>query len=221
MHRLRAEADKLRSEGYSYNLIHEKLGVSRSTMSYWFKDKPFTPNSEVLQRIKVGSAQAGIRHHNKRVQEIKALRERGIKEIGRLTKRDLCMLGLGLYLGEGAKTTESIRIANSDPAVIRLGVKWLKEICGLTDANFSIRLHLYPDNKLEECTRYWQKVTGLSKKNFRKPSIDIRTNKQASHAGRLPYGTAHLSVLSGGDPDKGVRLFRRVNGWITGAMNQV
>lgn len=221
MNKLRTDADKLREQGYSYNLIHERLGISKSTMSYWFKDKPFLPNAEVQKRINNSQAQVGIMRHNLRVQETQMLKELGTTEVGRLTKRDLWMLGLGLYIGEGAKTTEWLRISNSDPAVIRLSIKWFKEVFGLTNENFSIRLHLYPDNKLDQCQRYWQDITGLSKNNFRRPSIDKRTNKQASRAGKLPYGTAHVNVLSNKDPNKGVRLFRRMNGWIAGVMNQV
>jgi hypothetical protein len=48
---LRSEAERLRAQGYSYNMIKDKLGIAPSTMSYWFKNKPFTPNEEVLQRI--------------------------------------------------------------------------------------------------------------------------------------------------------------------------
>ncbi len=221
MNKLRHEAEKLREQGYSYNLIHERLGVSVSTMSYWFKDKPFEPNQAVLERIKTGSAKVGIRRHNQRVAEIKQLKKQGIQEIGELSQRDLWLLGLGIYIGEGAKAFEYIRLSNSDPNVIRLGIRWLKETCELTDENLSVRIHLYPDNDIEASMEYWQGVTGLGPKSFRKPSIDLRTNKQASRSRKLPHGTAHVTVLANGDPEKGVRLFRRINGWMTGALNQI
>lgn len=98
MHKLRPQAEELRQQGYSYKLIEEKLGISRSTMSYWFRDKPFSPNKEVLARIKNGPAQAGIRHHNIRVEEIKRQKELGIKDLGQLSKRDLWLLGIGIYI---------------------------------------------------------------------------------------------------------------------------
>jgi len=221
MNKRRAEAEVLRAQGYSYSLIHKKLGVSKSTMSYWFKDKPFLPNDEVKERIKNGQAKIGIIRHNLRVQEIQALKKQGVKEIGTLSQRDLWMVGLGLYIGEGAKTTEILRVSNSDPAVIRLSIKWLRDVFKLKDENFAIRLHLYPDNDIGESLHYWQEITGLGKANFRRSSIDKRVDKKTSRSGKLPYGTAHITVLSGGDPNKGVRLFRRLNGWITGVMAQV
>jgi transcriptional regulator with XRE-family HTH domain len=217
---LRAKAEILRKQGYSYNLINQKLGISISTMSYWFKDKPFVPNDEVLKRIKNGHSN-GIISHNRRVDEIQTLRQQGISEIGELTERDLWLLGLGIYIGEGSKTMERVRISNSDPAVIRLCIRWLKEVGNLSNKNFSIRIHLYPDNDVDESIRYWQNITGLRRSNFQNVTIDRRINKQLSHLGKLPYGTAHLTVLSLGDRDKGVRLLRRINGWIAGAEHQV
>src|SRR5258707_15139920 len=118
MNELRSSAEELRAAGYSYGMIHEKLGIAKSTMNYWFRDKPFTPNYQVVQRIKYGPLKIGAKRHNQRVEDIAQMRKLGIEEIGVLTKRDLCMLGLGLYIGEGSKTIESVRIINSDPPVI-------------------------------------------------------------------------------------------------------
>jgi hypothetical protein len=131
------------------------------------------------------------------------------------------MLGLGFYIGEGSKTTDTIRIVNSDPAAVRLAVRWLKEICGLAKENFTISLHLYPDNDVQACREYWQQITGLPAENFRWVSIDRRQNKQKLHEGRLPFGTAHITVRAGGNPEKGVRLSRRIKGWMKGALNQI
>lgn len=201
-------------------MIEEKLGISRSTMSYWFKDQSFTPNKETLSRIKNGPLAAGKILHQKRLNEIKEQRVIGIREIGSLSKRDIWMLGLGIYIGEGAKATEGLRISNSDPSVIRMSMRWFRDICGMDKSNFAIRLHLYPDNNENECIAYWMKVTGLEAANFRPTSFDKRTNKNTPRK-RLIYGTAHISVISNGDPKKGRRLYRKVDGWMTGALNQV
>lgn len=221
MHKLREEAEKMRAEGYSYNMIKDRLGISLGTMSYWFKDKPFSPNKEVIDRIKGGPGKEGVRRHNRRVKEIADLRALGIAELGELSQRDLWILGIGLYIGEGSKTTEAIRIVNSDPTVIRLAIKWFREGCGLADENLTVSLHLYPDNDIEKSKAYWQQVTQLPRDNFRWVSIDKRDNKRANAKGKLPYGTAHITVRANGNPENGVKLFRRINGWMTGALNQV
>jgi hypothetical protein len=128
---------------------------------------------------------------------------------------------LGLYLGEGCKSYDIIRIINSDPKVVKLAVKWFKEILNLTDDNLMVLLHLYPDNNVKECLKFWSKTTGLPLSNFRKTHIDTRTGKSKLKKNKLPYGTAHISIVSRGDKDKGSRLFRRLLGWMDGVLSQV
>jgi|SRR5579859_3909176 len=221
MNRLRTQAERLRQTGYSYNMITEALGISKGTLSYWFKDKPFTPNKKVLDRIKYGPIKAGARSHNRRVKEISELKELGKRELGELSKRDLWLLGLGLYIGEGSKTTEMVKIINSDPAVIITSIKWLKEVCNLSSDNMAIRLHIYPDTDEKKAVEYWRSITGLKYSNFRNVSVDSRTDKKVNKKGKLPYGTAHLYVIANGDQNKGVKLYRRINGWVAGALNQL
>lgn len=213
-------AEKLRSTGYSYNMISRRLGIAKSTLSNWFKDQPFTPNREVLERIQYGPIRSGEKAHNRRVQEIVTIKRTGIKELGELSTRDLWLLGLGLYIGEGNKSHETICIVNSDPNVIKLTIKWFKEICELEDKNITVAIHLYPDNNIWECFKFWSRITGLPIENFRKVQIDTRTNKLSIKKRKLPYGTAHIKVISSGNPERGVRLYRRLAGWIEGALSQ-
>ena len=201
-------------------MIHEAIGVSKSTMSSWFKDKSFTPNYEAVKRTQYGPLKSGQESHNKRVKEIERLRKKGIEELGLVSKRDLWLLGLGLYIGEGGKTIESVRLVNSDPVVITLAIKWLREICGLSIDNLVISLHLYPDTDEKKAIAYWQLVTGLSRNNFLKSSVDGRMDKKVNKKGKLPHGTVHLRVRSNQDPEKGVKLFRRIEGWVAGALSQ-
>jgi hypothetical protein len=209
------EAMKLREAGYSYAMIKSELGISLSTLSSWFKDKPFTPSQAVLKRIRTGQYSYGARRKKERAIEINTLKAVGLQEVGILSKRDLWMVGLGLWIGEGSKTTEQLRLANSDPQVIALWVHWLKEICGFQGSDIFLTLHLYDDSNEEQCKKYWKKVVGMQDIRFGKSQIDKRQNKIRIKKGKLPYGTVHVSVRSNGNPEKGVRLYRRFKGWIS------
>lgn len=140
--------------------------------------------------------------------------EAGAKEIGPLSKRDLWLLGLGVYIGEETKDYDIIRVINANPAVIRLSIKWFKDIVSLPEDNFAVRLHLYPDNDIKKSIRFWQTETGLPHKNFQKVQIDRRENK------KLPFGTDHITIKVNGNVAFGVKLFRRIKGWIHGALSQ-
>ena len=55
-------------------------------------------------------------------------------------------------------------------------------------------------------------MTGLSKNQFTKNTIDTR-KKKPSKRGKLPYGTAHLTVRSNGNKEFGFFLGRRIQAW--------
>lgn len=217
---LRKRATQLRDAGFSFNMIAGKIPVAKSTLSSWFKDRPFTPNKNVLRRIQLGPIKSAAKSHNKRVSEINRIHIAAIKEIGKLTKRDLWLLGIGLYLGEGSKTYEIVRITNADPQVIKLAMHWFRDILRLDDKNITIALHLYPDTNVKKAIKFWQKTTGLSKMNFRKTQIDQRIKRSKIKSNKLPHGTAHVTIVSNGNPEYGVRLHRRILGWIQGALSQ-
>lgn len=221
MNKKKFQAQNLRDTGYSYNMIQSKLGISKSTLSNWFRDRPFTPNHEVLKRIQHGPIKSATRSHNQKVKEIEELLKFGAKEIGNLTKRDLWLLGLGIYIGEGTKSYDSIRLANADPMVIKLTLKWFKEIIGVSNKNILIRLHLYPDNNEKVCIKYWKDITELPLKSFYKTYIDQRINKTMIKRKKLPFGTAHITIRANGNKDYGVRLSRRMSGWMHGVLSQV
>ena len=134
--------------------------------------------------------------------------------MGNLSDRDIMMLGLGIYIGEGSKTDGITRIINSDPKIIKFAVKWFITSFGVKTNQFRIRLHLYPDNNENECIEYWSKYTGIHKSQFFKPTIDRRINKKKSNYGKLPFGTAHMSVKGLKDERFGVYLHRLIIAWI-------
>ncbi|MCR4330260.1 MAG: hypothetical protein NUV65_06995 [Candidatus Roizmanbacteria bacterium] len=204
----------LRREGYSYNYIVKKTNVSKSTLHYWLADIPYTPNKETIARIGRARAKSGEVKSKMKRDSIRKAGEIAKNDIKEINKRDLFMLGLGLYIGEGSKTADHIRVINSDPRIICLAVGWFEEICGLTKSNLSLAIHLYPDNNIRESIAYWRDVTGIPREQFGKTQIDKRDGKKMAKRGKLPYGTAHLSVRSCGNKNFGVFLARKIKGWM-------
>lgn len=210
-----------RKQGYSYKMISEKLGLAKSTLSGWLREIPYTPNKEVVNRIGKARMKSAQFKHNQKMKNIKAMKKLAKKELGKMNKRDLWLLGIGLYLGEGSKLYENIEIINSDPKIIKLAIKWFREVCGLKNENFSPAIHIYPDNNLKKTIRYWTEITGIPKNQFGKTQIDRRTNKSGKKKRKLPYGTIKLRVKGCGKKEFGVSLHRRIIGWIEAVLNQV
>ena len=211
---LRDKAVALRKEGYSYTAISQKINVAKSTLSDWLSGVDYSPNKETLERIGKARIASNASKRRIKLESISSAKSQAETDIGSVSKRDLFMLGLGLYLGEGTKTHNMVRVINANPKMIALAIRWFKEICGLEMSNFKIRLHLYPDNNVGECVRYWSSKTGVPEKIFYESHIDVRKDKKNFKRRKLPFGTAHLSVKSNGKKEFGVVLSRRIGAWV-------
>lgn len=211
---IRKEAVDLRKEGYSYNYISEKIGISKGTLHCWLGKIPYSPNIETITKIGKARAVSGLLKHKEKLASFLYAKVLAEKDVGEITKRDLFMLGLGIYIGEGTKDGNTVRIVNANYKIIKLTIRWLKEVCGLKTDNFVIRLHIYPDNNIAECVEYWSKQTGIPTNQFLKTQVDIRKNKKVFKKGKLPYGTAHMTVKGNGKKEFGVLLARRIGAWI-------
>jgi hypothetical protein len=209
------KAINYRKRGYSYGMILERLELSKSTLSDWLKEIPYKPNKEVIKRVGLARMKSAQFKHNQKVANIRAVKKLAKRELGKLTKRDLWFLGIGLYWGEGDKSSnEGISVVNSDPETIKTMIKWFREICGLATKNFAPTIHAYPENNIAEEINYWSKLTGIPKEQFNKTQIDRRTNKSKMKKRKLPHGTLRLAIRSNGKKEFGVFLHRRIMGWI-------
>lgn len=214
MNNLRDWAINLRRQGWSYNVISQRLSVSKGTLSEWLRRIPYEPNGEVIQRIRMCRAHAAASKQRTRLSQIRFFQEQGLADVGRISERDLLFLGIGLYMGEGSKLYEHVRIVNSDPRLMKLGIEWLKRVCGVPNSHLTLTIHLYPDTPEEKAVVYWTRVTGIPVEQFGKLQVDRRENKSWRKRRQLPYGTAHVGVRSCGDKQLGVSLHRRIIGWI-------
>ena len=100
-------------------------------------------------------------------------------------------------------------------------MKWFREVFGLKNDNFSPSLNLYPDNDENEAKKYWSRITGLPVASFKKSQVDVRKNKKRILHNKLEFGTIQIRVKANGNPEKGVKLFRRIKGWTKGIVDQV
>lgn len=202
----------LRKEGFAYSFISEKTGLSKSTLSEWLSGIPYTPNQQTIEQVGKAIAASNARKTQIRQIETEKVRRAAFLDIGYINRRDLFMFGLGLYLGEGTKTYGITRIVNSDPDVIHLAMKWFHGL-GVSREQFLLTIHLYPDSDVERSLQFWSHTTTIPRSQFGKTQIDRRINKKRNRVGKLPHGTAHLTVRSLGQKEFGVVLARKIQAW--------
>lgn len=217
---IREKALLLRKSGFSYKHISSKTGLSKSTLSGWLTEVPYTPNEETVRSFGKARAAASARRAELRQKSIEEIRKIAAKDIGKIDQRDLFVFGLGLYLGEGCKTNSQVRMINSDPRVIQTTIEWFKML-GVKEKQFRLRLHLYPDSDVKRCLQFWSRTTSIPVSQFQKHQIDSRTDKKAKKQRKLPFGTVQLIVLSGGRKEYGVLFFRKIQLWNEAVLSEI
>src|SRR3989338_154280 len=81
-------------------------------------------------------------------------------------------MALGLYLTEGnTKNKNSIRFTNSNPALVKIFVKFLKVVCGVESDKIKMSLIVYPDISQKSAKEYWARFLNLSHENFTKTTV--------------------------------------------------
>ncbi len=170
---------KLRKLDKSYNFIVRDLKLSKSTVACWLHDlgwskvikERLTEKQKVEGRKKIKLMNAARR---KQLDDYyaQALQE-GKKEFLLLKKNQLFVAGLMIYWGEGDKVVRNgqIRMSNTDPLMISVFYRFLKEILKVDLNKLKAWILLYPDLNEKTCLQYWIKSTGLSRSFFRKSAI--------------------------------------------------
>jgi len=117
----------------------------------------------------------------------------------------LKIAGIMLYWGEGSKKGNTVALANSDPLMVSVFMKFLRDVCGIDDHRTRATIHYYDDHKPEELLRYWSRITKISKPQFYKPFLHSGT--KGTYKKKSRYGTISVQYS-----DK--KLLQLINGWI-------
>jgi len=198
----RLEARRLRrEEGRSVKEIERLLGVSRSTASLWVRDIPLTvaQRASLKRRNPIYNGQfkgAAVNAERGRTRRL-VYQEQGRRRA--MDADDLYVAGCMLYWAEGDKGRNAVRLANSDPAVIRHFAEFLRVAFGVADERFRITCNLFADHegRQKEIEDFWLATLGLGRACLCK-SVVNRYSKYSKKKRRnkLPYGTCRVTVHS-------------------------
>jgi transcriptional regulator with XRE-family HTH domain len=195
------KARSLRKGGMSILDIATKLGVAKSSVSIWCRDISLTEEQiQNLHESMVCGSYAGrlAGAHLQREKKEKQIQKSAIQaahDIQTVKDRDLFLLGLGLYWGEGDKKS-TVRFFNSDPQAVRIMMRWFRETLHIAEPDFMMYLNLNEAHayRTKEIIVYWSKVTGVPVKQFRKPSL-VRVVQKKKYDNELEYrGTLCIGV---------------------------
>ncbi|MGZ4689855.1 MAG: hypothetical protein ACXV9P_11750 [Acidimicrobiia bacterium] len=177
----------LRSKNMTLADIATELGVSKSSVSVWVRDVPFTPSKR-----RRGAQRRPHPQWVAKLKQIEDLDAAGRDLIGRLDESSFLVAGVALYAGEGSKRDASVTLANSDPAMIRLHCAWLRHFFDVDEARLRVRVYLHQGLDLEAAEAFWSDVTAIPRSQFHAPhraiaDPSIRRNKHENGCATVVY----------------------------------
>lgn len=195
-------ARDFRKRGFTYSEISKLVGVSRSTLSLWFANQPFSKKVRVdnekkaqkdnLRRLSVLNK---YRNHERQRHYEEAIKA-AVVEYRHYKLSPLFMAGLMLYAGEGDNSDgRLIRMANSKPALHQIFIKFATAFLGVSPKDIRFWLLLYPDLSENDCKKVWMKAVGLPEGQFYKTQvIQGKSRKRTLHigVGNTIIGSAYL-----------------------------
>ncbi len=219
----RQRAIALRKKGLSYNEILKRVPVAKSTLSLWLRDVGLAKRhvQRLTRKRKTSQAKAAKACRAKRIKITEEIQSLAKKEISKINKKELWLIGIALYWAEGCKqketnTSERVRLGNSDPNLILIFLKWLKEVCLISDEEINVRLYIHRTGDEKRALRYWSRITGIPIRKFQKTVFkrhNIRTNRKVDNS--KYFGLLDVGVK------RSTNFNRKITGWIEGIVNRV
>lgn len=222
----REQALKLRLKGRSYTEISRQLGVAKSTLSGWFSSLilPKVVRARMLTRTNKPAIAALLKRNSN--QTVLAQKRAAIARsesrslVQRLSRRELLLIGLSLYWAEGYKratvrngrtvTSHSVSLANSDPKLISIFLRFLRECFDVMDEKIRITVRMFVHQNEAELRTFWAEVVAFPEERISLHRVTISRSSQGKRPfNQLPYGVANVRVSDS-------RLFHTIMGALEG-----
>src|SRR3989344_3163617 len=106
-----------------------------------------------------------------------------------IKEKELLIAVAMLYYGEGAKTGKTVDLANSDPVMLKIFLKFLRKICRIDENKLRFYLYCFSNQNPDELIGFWCNFLKIKKENLDRPYI-----KDFNHKNKrtMPYGVLHI-----------------------------
>jgi hypothetical protein len=193
--------------------------MSKSSVSLWVRDLPRPVADEEARRRRTEAARRQLLARQplrdaKRAAETHA----AAAEIGSLTDREVLIAGAIAYWCEGAKSKphrrqQGVDFINSDPRIVLLFLRFL-ELADISRGRLRFRVHIHENADVMAATEYWRNLCEASLDQFTQPNLKRHNPRTVRKNTGTDYkGCLQVRVL------KSAGLYRRIEGWASGAMN--
>ncbi len=166
----------MRRRGASIREIASALKISKSSSSDWCRDIPLSEKQikKLHESMLAGNYRGRLKgsqmQKEKRLNQIQTHEKEGLRNLGKIGKRDLLFIGLGLHLGEGGKTGNRVRFTNSNPEIIGLFIAWVHDIFRIPRSQIHCRVMINEIHRKREVMvrKGWSKILKLPLSQFKR-----------------------------------------------------
>ena len=219
-------ATDLRKKGFSYSEIKKSTFVPKATLSYWLKNLNLTEAQvERLKKKRLDAARAGSAKKSfKTAQAIEEIKNSSAKAIKKISNRELWLMGIMLYWrerllnGNENDVRKGVHFTSSDPNLVKLFLKWLKDIGRIEDEEIGFDIFVGEDRRddVGDLVMYWAEITGFSKEDFSHVYFQkVKKRYKRKVTKKVHFGLLRTRVKASS------MLARQIAGWIKGIQNVI
>lgn len=169
---IREKARQMRQDGMSVRDIASLLNVSKGSVSIWVRDIQLTiaQIAQLKEKRKSYSAQYnGARQNRQKYMEMRQV----YQDEGRAKAREmhpLHLTGCMLYWAEGAKDINGMYFTNSDPNMLKLFMRFLRQEMKVDESTITLRIHCHTTapEEIYRIEQYWLNLLDLPETALRK-----------------------------------------------------
>ncbi|MDP2647973.1 MAG: hypothetical protein Q8P35_01895 [Candidatus Yanofskybacteria bacterium] len=215
-------AVEMRKQGFSYAEIGQKLFLPKSTLSLWLKKVSLTPEQrKKLDDRRIEAARTGSEKKSIRTSQlIQSLQNASIKDVQKISKRELWLMGIVLYWrerflnGSDNDLRKGVRFTSSDPDIIKLFLTWLQQVGGIQDDEIMFDIFIGEDKRgeINDVIGHWSKVVGSPRENFSRIYFQKVKRKKSKRkiSNKSNFGLLRIRVKASST------LARQISGWVKG-----
>jgi transposase-like protein len=190
---IKNKAIELRKNNKSIKEIAQELGLKKGSISLWTKDIILSEAEKESIKKRTNRGKSNSLFWKKRRVSYQEIGKNRIKE-----NDPLYIAGCMLYWGEGSKATNSLGMTNSDLAMQKLFVNFLRKFWNIKNEKIIFKIQSYTDiHSKEEIIKYWMDGLDLPASSLRKCYWGLKPISSKSvpvKFGKLEYGTCCIQV---------------------------
>ncbi|MFH1820360.1 MAG: hypothetical protein ABH805_00330 [Candidatus Nealsonbacteria bacterium] len=205
----------LRKKGFSYNEILKEVPVAKSSLSLWLRSVGLAKREKqrLTKKRREAQEKGAQARREQRIRLTEEIKKRARKDINVINKRDLWMIGTALYWAEGSKektwdTSVDLKFSNSDSLMIKLYLKWLKDVCFIIPKDITYELYIHDTANWKKARKYWVNIINIS---YSELKVYFKHNKIKTKRKNIKDNYNGVIMVR---VRRSTNLNRKIQGWI-------